>query len=463
MEKTNRTTQILIMEDEIEFQKTIKKIYQKYIENGQIKWEWAKDGEEGIQKAETLRPEVLVVDLDLPKINGFDIIKKLTSKKYVKKIIPYTGKFDEEKIKKLSTQYDKISNYYIKSINKPEELLEHLELYNENFSNFNYQEFSPDIQQFLKEKTQAIKGLMGVQIESVIKMGWELEKVKRKLKHGEFEKWLNSEFSLSTSSARKYIKTAKEFQGIQNINELNISNTAAYALAQNNTPTEVKEELIKRAREGEYITPATVKKTIKEYKENPHFIKTDSIEVASVKVEDQNQVNQPQIIKVIEGQNLHLLGKHTLYKGAVNQKRFLKQLPKKIQLFIAFLSPDETLELPPHLQVNQLLEIYSNHDSTKESSSDWEELIRISIESLTDVNDNIVINRIPNPEILINIDLIGCTGYISEENPHQIEAIKKKWEEYHTHPNQVKRMILNKYEEKLEIDQEYLEELREQL
>lgn len=462
MEEANKTTQILIMEDEIEFQTTIKKIYQQYINNHYLKWEWAIDGEEGIQKAETLKPEILVIDLDLPKINGFEIIKKLISKDYIKTIIPYSGKFDEEEIKTLTKKYDKVSNYYIKSVDKPEKLLEFLNL-NNSQPNFSYQNFSPELRQFLQEKTQTIKGLMRVQVESVIKMGWELEKVKRRLKHGEFDKWIKSEFSLSASSARKYIKTAKEFQGVQNIDELNLSNTAAYALAQDNTPREVKEELIKRARQGEYITPATVKNTIKEYKKNPHLIKTDSIEVTSVKVENQEKVEPPQIIKVIEGKNTHLLGKHTLYEGAIHHKRFLRQLPKKIQLFIAFLSPKETLELPPNLQVNQLLEIYSYPDSKDNNLSDWEELVKMSIESLTDVNDNIVINQIPNPEILINIDLIGCTGYISEENPTQIEAIKEKWKDYHTNPSQVKKIILDKYEEKLEIDQEYLEELRKQV
>lgn len=38
---------------------------------------WAKDGEEGIQKARIELPDLIVVDIVMPKFNGFEVIKRL--------------------------------------------------------------------------------------------------------------------------------------------------------------------------------------------------------------------------------------------------------------------------------------------------------------------------------------------------------------------------------------------------
>lgn len=451
MEELNKQTKILILEDEIEFQETLKKIYKRSIEAGMIKWEWATNGEEGINKAETIKPEILVVDLDLPIINGFQVISALNSKDYIQKIIPYTGKFEEEQIKQLKDKYEKIQKYYIKSKNKPKDLLETIEIRKDDF---NYEELSPELQEFIKEKTNNIKQLMKLQVENVVKMGWELEQVKKRLKWGEYEKWLENEFYISSSTARKYIKTAKEFHGIENIDELNISNTAAYALAQNNTPKEVKDELIRRAREGEFITPKIVKKTLKYYEEN------HPKEIIDVKGKTVN-TEKAKIIRIINEQYVQL-GKHTLYKGPIYHERFLTQLPKKINLFIAFLSPTETLEIPPQLAIDEIV-TFQSKSHPEENEGNWEEIIKLILENLTDVNDNIVINRLPSHEVLITIDMIGCTGYISEDSKIKAESFIEKWKEYKANPRQIKEDIIEKYEERIELDQQYIKELREQL
>lgn len=41
--------------------------------------EMAKDGEEALQKAADLHPNIILLDIMMPKINGLDVLKKLKS------------------------------------------------------------------------------------------------------------------------------------------------------------------------------------------------------------------------------------------------------------------------------------------------------------------------------------------------------------------------------------------------
>lgn len=61
----------------------------------------AGDGEEGLDKARQEKPDLIILDLMLPKINGFDVCRKLkTDKKYSDiPIIMLTAKFQPVDIK----------------------------------------------------------------------------------------------------------------------------------------------------------------------------------------------------------------------------------------------------------------------------------------------------------------------------------------------------------------------------
>ncbi|MBU1975276.1 MAG: response regulator [Nanoarchaeota archaeon] len=58
----------------------------------------ANDGKEGIEKAHELKPEVILLDIMLPGMNGFDICKKIRANKDLSetKIIMVTAK-DQQK------------------------------------------------------------------------------------------------------------------------------------------------------------------------------------------------------------------------------------------------------------------------------------------------------------------------------------------------------------------------------
>lgn len=46
----------------------------------------AKDGEEGLQKARTEKPSLIVLDIMMPKVNGLDVLKTLKSERETQNI-----------------------------------------------------------------------------------------------------------------------------------------------------------------------------------------------------------------------------------------------------------------------------------------------------------------------------------------------------------------------------------------
>lgn len=75
-------SKILIVEDD----QFLVKIYQTKLESEGFDIELALDGEEGIKKAAKFMPELILLDLILPKMNGFEVLKKLKSEEKTKNI-----------------------------------------------------------------------------------------------------------------------------------------------------------------------------------------------------------------------------------------------------------------------------------------------------------------------------------------------------------------------------------------
>lgn len=73
---------ILIIEDESALQKTISEVLSQ--ENYQVIS--ALDGEIGLELARKERPDLILLDLVLPKLHGFDVLRKLAEDSETKKI-----------------------------------------------------------------------------------------------------------------------------------------------------------------------------------------------------------------------------------------------------------------------------------------------------------------------------------------------------------------------------------------
>ena len=73
---------ILIVEDDT----FLVKMYLERLQDEGYKVAVASNGEEGLQKAEFDKPDLILLDMILPKMNGFDFLKEIKSKSDLKDI-----------------------------------------------------------------------------------------------------------------------------------------------------------------------------------------------------------------------------------------------------------------------------------------------------------------------------------------------------------------------------------------
>ena len=73
MDKKKRPLQILTIDDETQIQFALKAVFQSQ------GWEMisAKDAEEGIEKFRAFRPDLVLIDYHLPKVNGIKVVERL--------------------------------------------------------------------------------------------------------------------------------------------------------------------------------------------------------------------------------------------------------------------------------------------------------------------------------------------------------------------------------------------------
>ena len=111
---------ILIVDDDL----TLREIYVERLKIEGFVVDSAKDGEEAIQKAKTNHPNIILLDIMMPKINGLDVLKMLKSDDETKDIpiLLLTALIqDIDKTKGLSSGAD---DYIVKSETMPGEVIQ---------------------------------------------------------------------------------------------------------------------------------------------------------------------------------------------------------------------------------------------------------------------------------------------------------------------------------------------------
>lgn len=64
---------VLIIDDE----KSVLKMYEEYLKTAQIETLSASDGQTGIGLAKAQKPDVILLDIIMPKLNGLDVLQEL--------------------------------------------------------------------------------------------------------------------------------------------------------------------------------------------------------------------------------------------------------------------------------------------------------------------------------------------------------------------------------------------------
>jgi len=111
-----KTLKILIVEDESRLASLLKDAISEYFHSVII----AKDGEEGFKRFKENKPDIIITDIMMPKINGLEMTKKIKEDDEQIPIIILSAHSDKEKL--LSAIDIGINKYFIKPFD-PDEVL----------------------------------------------------------------------------------------------------------------------------------------------------------------------------------------------------------------------------------------------------------------------------------------------------------------------------------------------------
>ena len=94
---SNQPSKVLLIEDH-EF---LSELYAKNLRRRDYDVEIAKDGELGLEKVKSFKPDVILLDIIMPDMNGIEVLKELKSNSKYKKIpvILLTAVYEIDKIK----------------------------------------------------------------------------------------------------------------------------------------------------------------------------------------------------------------------------------------------------------------------------------------------------------------------------------------------------------------------------
>lgn len=111
---------ILLVDDDL----TLREMYSERLKAEGFSVEMAKDGEEALNKATEIKPNIILLDIMMPKINGLDVLKRLKEQDETKDIpvIVLTALIqDREKMESITRGAD---DYIVKSEMMPGEVIQ---------------------------------------------------------------------------------------------------------------------------------------------------------------------------------------------------------------------------------------------------------------------------------------------------------------------------------------------------
>jgi DNA-binding response OmpR family regulator len=111
---------ILLVDDDL----TLREMYSERLKAEGFVVEMAMDGEEALSKATEMHPNIILLDIMMPKINGLDVLKKLREQEETKAIpvIVLTALIqDREKMESITRGAD---DYIVKSETMPGEVIQ---------------------------------------------------------------------------------------------------------------------------------------------------------------------------------------------------------------------------------------------------------------------------------------------------------------------------------------------------
>jgi DNA-binding response OmpR family regulator len=119
-ESTNPTDKLVLIVDDDE---SVRDLLEFVVKKEGFKIEKAVDGEEALQKARRISPDLILLDLMLPKLGGFEILRELQSDETVNiPIVIITGRYTERSTSEMIKQEPNVKDFIEKPV-KPQLLL----------------------------------------------------------------------------------------------------------------------------------------------------------------------------------------------------------------------------------------------------------------------------------------------------------------------------------------------------
>ena len=384
---------------------------------------------------------------------GINLIPAINQFSKYSSIYVYSAYVTKSYLKEKAELYNNIVGYLGK-LDDEENKRQLYELGNQRWlasKNFSYIELANlETLVFLSEETAKLHKLLKRTAQDLVNIGTSLNKVKDRLEYGKFTKWLEAEFTMSERTAQRLMKVANTFTP-DTVAGLDILPSALYELSKTATPEVVVEEAIAKAKQGETISRPLIK-TIKDNynlkdKEQQSSSKPDTrtrektppkqnlspneSDLSSLTVQPQTPSNnqkleqKQKIVRVIPRQNTWQLGKHLLFCGEPNSTQFIKLLPTKIALNLAF-SSDRSWLFSQSDRIDSSISFSTKYQSELEPVLLGETIERV-IKLTTDLDDAISICFLPDPIVLQVAHKLGCVCFIAEPERFKCEATAKFW------------------------------------
>ena len=128
---------------------------------------------------------------------------------------------------------------------------------------FDYGSMSAPEVAALRSQADKIRRLSRSSMATIIELGRELVDAKKRLPHGQFERWVEAECGFTRRTANNYM-TAASFADDKPETVSDLSPSLVYQLASKSTPVEIVDEILDRARKGEVIDQREVECRLRE-------------------------------------------------------------------------------------------------------------------------------------------------------------------------------------------------------
>lgn len=215
---------------------------------------------------------------------------------------------------------------------------------------FDYEILNIENRLIVKQRTQELKERLQRTAQDIWEIGQKLADVRSRLKHGQFESWLEAEFGWSRRTAYNFISVYETFQEHAKFAQISIDPSALYLLASRSTPQAIRDKFIQKAKSGNKVTHKDIREAVSQQKlKSPPSTTPDqttklaapsvvNADIALTDLEVKYTVTEiqktptpaayPQLKPSTTQAYWYLLEKqHLLFYGDPNSQQFIERLP----------------------------------------------------------------------------------------------------------------------------------------